>query len=102
MKTYCALLLSTFVLHIVCGHGGDQEQCVPAEVDLAPHHHVYAVDDLEVSKVSFSSCHLPEYMSTVPTFWSDVRHVSQPDVWLWLGDNMYHDGNDINGKVYKV
>ena len=37
-------------------------------------------------------------LSKVPNFWSDVRHVSRPDVWLWLGDNMYHDGNDMEGK----
>ena len=35
----------------------------------------------------------------VPNFWSDVRQVSKPDVWLWLGDNMYQDGNDIDAKV---
>ena len=33
-----------------------------------------------------------------PTFWWDVRQVSQPDLWLWLGDNMYRDGTDINAK----
>ena len=27
-----------------------------------------------------------------------MGQVSQPDLWLWLGDNMYRDGQDINAK----
>jgi len=72
--------------------------CTPAEEPLSPVRHVYAEDNLEVSRVSFSSCHMPEEMEKVQNFWSDVRSVSQPDLWLWLGDNMYKDGNDINAK----
>ena len=84
-------------------HSSDPDICLPARVELSEHHHVYAVDNLEVSKVSFSSCFMPDLMSSVPGFWSDMRLVSRPDLWLWLGDAMYHDGNDINGKVnYKM
>ena len=80
-------------------HRSDPDICFPAKVELSEHHHVYAVDNLEVSKVSFGSCFMSDLMSSVPGFWSDMRHVSQPDLWLWMGDAMYHDGNDINGKV---
>ena len=61
--------------------------------------HTYAVDSLEVEAVVFSSCHLPEDMTgSAPTFWSDVRFVAQPQLWLWLGDNIYQDGEDMNAK----
>ena len=76
-----------------------QDECVPASAPLSPITHQYATENLPVSRVSFSSCHVPEDMHTAPSFWSDVRHVSRPDLWLWLGDNMYRDGNDINAKV---
>jgi len=75
-----------------------QDVCNPAVAEISPKNHTYAVNNLEVSKISFSSCHLPDDMHIVPNFWSDMRYVSKPDIWLWLGDNMYHDGNDINGK----
>ena len=75
------------------------EVCNPATAEISPNHHTYAVEGLEVSRISFSSCHLPEYMKRdAPNFWWDVRRVSKPDLWLWLGDNMYRDGNDINAK----
>ena len=76
-----------------------QGPCVPAEEEPSPLRHQYAVDNLQVSKVSFSSCHVPEYMDSVPNFWADMRRESSPDIWLWLGDNMYKDGEDINAKV---
>ena len=76
-----------------------QDECVPATADISPMKHVYAEDNMEVDEVSFGSCHMPEYMEEeVPNFWEDMRTVSHPDLWLWLGDNMYRDGSDINAK----
>ena len=79
-------------------NSSDQEDCVPATADLSPLRHVYAVENLGVDKVSFGSCHMPEGMERVPNFWEDMRTVSHPDIWLWLGDNMYKDGSNINEK----
>ena len=77
----------------------EEEVCTPATAEISPARHTYAVEGLEVSRISFSSCHLPELMERdAPTFWQDVRHVSQPELWLWMGDNIYWDGNDINAK----
>ena len=75
-----------------------EDECVPATADLSPMKHVYAEDNLEVDEVSFGSCHMPEFMEQVPNFWADMRTVSHPDLWLWLGDAMYKDGSDINEK----
>ena len=77
---------------------GLEDECRQATEELSPVHHLYAEDGLEVTKIAFSSCHLPEEMSSVSNFWSDVRYMTSPDVFLWLGDNMYQDGEDINAK----
>ena len=66
--------------------------CIRATIEVSPEHHTYAKDGLEVSTVAFSSCHLPDDMGSVPNFWSDVRYMTRPDLWLWLGDNMYQAG----------
>ena len=79
--------------------GEPQGECVPATADLAPGRHLYAEERLEVARVSFSSCHVVEDMDTVATFWEDMRAVSRPDLWLWLGDQIYKDGSDLNAKV---
>ena len=75
-----------------------QEECIPATAELSPSKHKYAEDNMEVDEVSFGSCHMPFYMEQVPNFWEDMRTVSHPDIWLWLGDNMYKDGSNINEK----
>ena len=76
-----------------------EDVCTPATARISPAKHTYAVEGLEVSRISFSSCHLPELMKRdAPTFWQDMRQVSDPQLWLWMGDNMYRDGNDINAK----
>jgi len=79
----------------ILGHEA-QAQCDPAVVPPSPINHYYAEDRLEVARVSFSSCYLPEDM-TGDTFWSDVRSRGT-DLWLWLGDNMYMDGTNMDAK----
>ena len=73
-----------------------QAQCKPAVETPSPITHYYAEDGLEVSRVSFSSCYLPEDMGG-SNYWSDVR-TRGTELWLWLGDNMYMDGTDMNAK----
>lgn len=75
-----------------------QDECVPATAELSASKHKYAENYMEVDEVSFGSCHMPEFMEQVPNFWEDMRTVSHPDLWLWLGDAMYKDGSDINEK----
>jgi len=73
-----------------------EAQCKAAVVNPSPITHHYAEDGLEVDHVSFSSCYLPEDMDG-SNFWADVRSRGT-DLWLWLGDNMYMDGNDMDAK----
>jgi len=66
--------------------------CSPATVQPSPVQHIYAEDGLEVTRVSFSSCYVPGSVPEGNTFWS------QADLWLWLGDNVYSDGTDMDWK----
>lgn len=68
--------------------------CLPATCEISENSHEYAQDGLQVSKIAFSSCYVPEL--TIRGFtWTHVRNVFQPDLWLWLGDNAYSDGVDM-------
>ena len=91
--------LLIFLLSLHSWRVEGEDVCTPATAEISPNSHTYAVEGLEVSRISFSSCHLPEDMTgSAPTFWSDVRFVAQPQLWLWLGDNIYQDGEDMNAK----
>ena len=68
----------------------------------SPIKHFYATNQQEVSRIAFSSCYEPENMYKVPYFWRDVRYNSRPDLWLWLGDNAYNDGEDMDKKVENI
>ena len=46
--------------------------------------------------MAFSSCYVPEAVHGA-NFWRHVRE-QDPDLWIWMGDNMYADGNDMNKK----
>ena len=70
--------------------------CVEATGDISPNSHLAAAGIIHISKIAFGSCIKPStYESS--TFWGDVRKFN-PDLWLWLGDNMYADGIDLDYK----
>jgi len=77
----------------------DQEVCSPPIVEPSPVQHLWAEDGLEVSTIAFSSCYTPSKVKG-DTFWSKVRS-DNPDLWLWLGDNAYNDGTDMDFKRRK-
>ena len=90
------------LLHLLQFSNDEDEkrlQCIPAMSDPSPITHEYAVNGLEISRISFSSCYLPEDMKG-SNFWSDVRR-SGTDLWLWLGDNAYMDGTNMEAKRLK-
>jgi len=79
---------------------GDESTCKPATSPISQRTHFYAPDDLNVGTIAFTSCYVPESMKGT-TFWNDVRNEGKPDLWLWLGDNMYKDGTDLDAKREK-
>lgn len=93
------LLLLLLLQWMIPASFQSESACKAATEAVSAVSHTYAVDRQEVGAVVFSSCHLPDDMTgSAPTFWSDVRFVAQPDLWLWLGDNIYQDGEDMNAK----
>ena len=96
MIRICLVIISFSVISIT--QASDGGECTPANIDVSPVQHTYADNNLHVSRISFSSCNKYELMSRVPNFWSDVRYVSRPDLWLWTGDAIYVDGTDMNAK----
>ena len=69
MTTIIFLLL----VFVATCHG--QEECVPAEAPLSIIQHSYATNNLEVSRVSFSSCHVPEDMYQVVLRMNELREL---------------------------
>lgn len=70
--------------------------CKEATAPISPSSHLHAWDGLVVEKISFSSCYKPETVEG-STFWRHVRE-GGPDLWIWMGDNMYKDGYDMDAK----
>lgn len=74
--------------------------CDPATSDKSSYTHQIPVDGDDVRKVAFSSCYKPaNQISTA--LWDHVRGEFGADVWSWLGDNTYSDGNDMEYKRTK-
>ena len=69
-----------------------------ADMKVSSSTHLPATGTINISKLAFGSCIKPATYES-PIFWRDVRDF-QPDLWLWLGDNMYGDekGGGINLK----
>ena len=113
---FCDMLRShLFILAVCLVTQTEANICLPAVVAPSPLQHLWASDGLEVmaaflsstqvSKIAFSSCFLPSAVKGA-TFWSQVTaagsrlqvRAEAPDLWLWLGDNAYSDGTDMDHK----
>lgn len=74
---------------------GNADSCTLATNEISEITHEYATDGLQVSRIAFSSCYVPELVLKGKV-WEHMRLEYQPDLWLWLGDNAYSDGYDMN------
>ena len=104
-RTWCATKVDKDLVYIdweycrgtnVCERGLDNY--------ISRYSHHYATDnDIHVSNVAFGSCikiwkdtsHQSQYRGVGEKFWKSVRGF-KPDVWLWLGDNTYDQGDIFN------
>jgi hypothetical protein len=59
--------------------------------------HIVPIEQSYLSIVAFSSCYKPSYQIS-DLLWKHVRTALGPELWLWLGDNMYADGNNMEDK----
>jgi hypothetical protein len=78
--------------------GGNCEGvCKPAVAGFTPLNHLNPTPMSPVSKIAFGSCFEPESQEN-SKLWDHMRNVFKPDLWVWLGDNMYGDGEDMENK----
>jgi hypothetical protein len=71
--------------------------CRPATSELSKIEHLNPTPMSPLSKSAFGSCFDAEKQID-SRLWQHMREVFQPDLWVWLGDNAYADGEDIEVK----
>lgn len=78
-------------------HPGGDPVCVTASTTPSTVTHVTPTDNTELSTLAFSSCYKPSQQIS-PILWQYMRDVTSPDLFVWLGDNMYSDGTNMESK----
>lgn len=75
--------------------------CIETKLPISSNTHLNAHDIkpslLPISRIFFSSCACYKNRLYDPSIWKHIRS-NQPDLWIWLGDNVYSDGVDMNYK----
>mmetsp|Transcript_8535 Transcript_8535/g.14167 ORF Transcript_8535/g.14167 Transcript_8535/m.14167 type:complete len:749 (-) Transcript_8535:122-2368(-) len=71
--------------------------CQPATESVSSEVHLNPTPGAAVSKIAFGSCFEPGNQID-GKLWDHMRQTFQPDLWVWLGDNAYADGEDLERK----
>ena len=71
--------------------------CTAAVTTPSSVSHAHPVEGSEVSRVAFSSCYKPANRVS-NTLWWHLRNTFQAELFMWLGDNMYADGTNLESK----
>jgi hypothetical protein len=77
--------------------------CVPATGSLSTARHLNPVPKSPLSRIAFGSSFDPSSQSD-GALWQHMREVFQPDLWVWLGNNAYSSGYNIQLKrdIYNI
>ena len=78
-------------------HPGGDPICSPAVSAASEVAHLAPAEGSVASTIAFSSCYKPS-SQTSSTLWEHLRFTTQADLFVWLGDNMYADGVDMEAK----
>lgn len=78
-------------------HPGGDPTCVLASTPPSRVMHLPPTEGSELSTLTFSSCYKP-FRQISPVLWQHMRNDISPDLFVWLGDNMYMDGTNIEAK----
>ena len=90
LRWFKFVFLRWFKFHLVCN--ASPEDPSPQNTHLVPS------EGSQIAKIAFGSCYSPP-SQTGPDLWQHVRSLfGSNSVWVWLGDNMYRDTNDSQGK----
>lgn len=85
-------------LLVSCGAETSNEEAVGTE--LTPQNLAPEQQNSPLSKIAIGSCNRQDAPQTM---WSDILE-NQPELWIWLGDNIYGDSEDmaVIEKKYKL
>jgi len=80
-------------------------ECIKGDIEASNETHLdaHSLSEFSISRIAFSSC-IRNKLSNIlyyPGIWEHVRYKFKPDLWIWLGDNAYSDGKDMNYKREK-
>ena len=64
-----------------------ENSCGRATAKLSPLTHIQPVEGNPISRIAFASCFRP-YLQVSDALWRHMRESFQPDLFIWLGDNM--------------
>ena len=64
-----------------------KSSCGRATAELSPLTHIQPVEGSPISRIAFASCFRP-YLQVSDALWRHMRETFQPDLFIWLGDNM--------------
>ena len=64
-----------------------KSSCGRATAELSPLTHSQPVEGSPISRIAFASCFRP-YLQVSDALWRHMRESFQPDLFIWLGDNM--------------
>ena len=64
-----------------------ENSCGRATAKLSPLTHIQPVEGNPISRIAFASCFRP-YLQVSDALWRHMRETFQPDLFIWLGDNM--------------
>lgn len=73
--------------------------CKPATGGLSYWTHEQPRAGAQVSRIAFGSCFEPDNQVD-NSLWDHLRNEFKPQLWVWLGDNIYADGEDMDKKRY--
>ena len=64
-----------------------KSSCGRATAELSTLTHIQPVEGSPISRIAFASCFRP-YLQVSDALWRHMRETFQPDLFIWLGDNM--------------
>ena len=64
-----------------------KSSCGRATAELSALTHIQPVEGSPISRIAFASCFRP-YLQVSDALWRHMRETFQPELFIWLGDNM--------------
>jgi hypothetical protein len=77
--------------------GAPSSSCPAACSEISNVTHIGPTTGAQVSTIAFGSCFKPDNQVS-DALWRHMREETSPDLFMWVGDNMYSDGPNMESK----